>query len=105
MRKNAMLDKDGFLSVFRNGQWKPQQCHANAGKGCGNWCPLFREVHGELLGRSTVTRNGKEVEEVLRSKLAYWLACEGGERRSYLWANVESAYDGKEIGVLGERIE
>jgi len=44
------IDKNGFLSLSRNGVMRPQYCYRQQGiKRCGDWCPCFSEPYTEKI--------------------------------------------------------
>jgi hypothetical protein len=50
--EHVRINKRGFLSIQRAGEWREQCCPFAANEGrepahCGDWCPLFAEPIGQ----------------------------------------------------------
>ena len=99
----ARLDVEGFLEMFRNGNWKKQWCPfqsediAAGPKECGNWCPLLRDMMNPLIDKVRLAD-----KEIMVMGTGFYLACQGTEKPSFIFTKVWSLADkSKQLDEFG----
>lgn len=40
---DILIDREGYLFIWRADKWKQQRCPKTNKECCGDWCPLFEE--------------------------------------------------------------